>query len=204
MLRPIQAQEERNGVGEEWSPSGLVWPHMVLAGANSGTLGTAMLPGCLLFPRGSFGLLPTSSSTSGPVLGALFSIAPPIQCCLPRDEAAESQQRFCHMTGEALGCRDQGFGCQWGKPCSALAFHPFSWLKDSEHSRHSRRGPHQLAAVCLGVLGFLHQSDQETGGSRVVPVGGFTSVPSRCQRLLPNQVPTPLLQTGEWYFLSLL
>ena len=107
-------------------------------------------------------------------------------------------------TGEALGYRDPGFGCQWGKPCSALAFHPFSWLKDSEHSRHSRHGPHQPAVVYLGVLCFFHQHDQQTGGSRVALAGGFTSVPSRCQRLLPRQVPTPLLQRGEHYFLSLL
>lgn len=80
-------------VGEEWCPSGLVWPHVGLAGTGHGI---ATLPGRLLFPCGPCGLLPTSS-TSGPVLWALFPITPTplIQCCLPRDGEAESQQRFC-------------------------------------------------------------------------------------------------------------
>lgn len=80
-------------VGEEWCPSGLVWPHVDLAGTGHWD---GHLPGRLLFPCGPCPLLPTSSSTSGPVPWALFPIAPPIQGCLPRDGAAESQQQFCH------------------------------------------------------------------------------------------------------------
>lgn len=93
-------------VGEEWCPSGLVWPHVGLAGTGHGI---ATLPGRLLFPCGPCGLLPTSS-TSGPVLWALFPITPTplIQCCLPRDGEAESQQRFCRKEWRGAQMQTQG------------------------------------------------------------------------------------------------
>ena len=160
--------------GPHVGSSGSSWKQFRAAGGSH----TARVPAVPTYP---LGLLLTSSSTSSPCLVGTVSHHPanPVPAT-PGTCKGRVSSNSAVETGEAFRCRDLGFAYPWGKPRPALAFHPFSRLKDPEHSGPSKCGPHQLAVVHLGVLRFLHQHDQKTGGTRVVLVGGFTSVSSRC------------------------
>lgn len=158
-----------------------MWACLALAGNNSGMLGAATLLGCLLLPRVPLGFcwphLPHQAPLS---CGHCFPSPYQPSACHARDMKGQSQQKFCCANWRGTQVQRPGVWIPMGKTTPCPCFSSLFSVKDPEHSGPCKCGPHQLAAVYLGVLHFLHQHDQKTGGTRVVLAGGLTSVSSRC------------------------
>lgn len=108
-------------------------PHVGLSGSSwkqfrdAGGSHAARVPAA---PTRPLGLLLTASSTSSPPsCGHCFPSPHQPSACYARDIKGRVSRNSAVATGEAFRCRDLAFGYQRGKPCPALAFHPFSRLR---------------------------------------------------------------------------
>lgn len=159
-------------------------PHVGLSGSSwkqfrdAGGSHAARVPAA---PTRPLGLLLTASSTSSPPsCGHCFPSPHQPSACYARDMKGQSQQKFCCGNWRGIQVQRPGVWIPTGKTMPCSCFSSLFSVKDPERSGASKCGPHQLAEVSLGVLRFLHQHDQKTGGTGVVLASGFTPVSSRC------------------------